>query len=85
MQLIVFIVVFKPSLNSVTKFGYTCCWAYMLVAELKFYSYEGCLSYIGIREQKQILIIENCFIVYCLLYNTRVTFYISGLENKNKY
>ena len=27
------------------------------------YTYEGCLLSFGIREQKQILIIENCFIV----------------------
>ena len=26
--------------------------------------YEGCLLYFGIKEQKQILIIENCFIVF---------------------
>ena len=26
--------------------------------------YEGCLLYFGIREQKQILIIENRFIVF---------------------
>ena len=28
------------------------------------YTYEGCLLHFGIREQKQILIIENSFIVF---------------------
>ena len=42
------------------------------------YRYEGCLLYFGFREQKQILVIENRFIIfqnlliYLLQYNYKL-------------